>query len=254
VFTARSFMLAGLNTIQKHNSMRAKLYLIPGTMCNARLWSELSTYLHHYELVHMAIPSGCGAEQLVEQLASALPDQKVALLGFSAGAYLASLLTLRYPEKVEKLMLVSNSPCPLSANELALRKHNLQLINRYGYKGISLKKAEAMIDSSLHSHAVAHHQVSIIRQMDTELGEEVLKAQLLGTSERRDLKNELLKIEQRLCFVYSEQDPLINIRWMQDFSRHTQAVMHRVVGSGHMLPLEQPQLLSDYIRQWLNAP
>ena len=247
-------MLAGQNTIQKHNSMKAKLYLIPGTMCNARLWSELSAYLHHYELVHMAIPSGGGTEQLVEQLASALPAQKVALLGFSAGAYLASLLTLHYPEKVEKLMLVSNSPCPLSANELALRQHNLQLINRYGYKGISLKKAEAMIDPSLHSPAVAHHLVSIIRQMDTELGEEVLKAQLLGTSERKDLKNELLKIKQPLCFVYSEQDPLINVSWMQDFASHSQAVIHRVAGSGHMLPLEQPQVLSDYIRQWLNVP
>jgi pimeloyl-ACP methyl ester carboxylesterase len=247
-------MLAGYKTIQKHNSMKAKLYLIPGTMCNARLWSELSTCLHHYELVHMAIPSAGNAEQLVEQLASALPARKVALLGFSAGAYLASLLTLHYPEKVEKLMLVSNSPCPLSANELALRQHNLQLINRYGYKGISLKKAEAMIDASLHSPAVVQHLVSIIRQMDTELGEEVLKAQWLGTSERQDLKNELLKTEQPLCFVYSEQDPLINIRWMQDFACHSQAVIHRVAGSGHMLPLEQPQLLSDYIRQWLNIP
>jgi pimeloyl-ACP methyl ester carboxylesterase len=232
--------------------MKAKLYLIPGTMCNIRLWSKLSAYLERYELVHLSIPSETNTEQLVEQLASALPAQKVDLLGFSLGAYLASLLTLRYPEKVARLMLVSNSPCSLSANELAIRQHNLKLIDHYGYTGISLKKAEAMIDTSRHSPAEVQHLVNTIRQMDTELGEEVLKAQLRSTSKRRDLKDELLKTEKPLCFVYSEQDPLINSSWMQDFSGQSQAVIHTVPGSGHMLPLEQPKLLCLYIQQWLN--
>lgn len=232
--------------------MKTKLYLIPGTLCNARLWSELHTFLQDYELVHLAIPEGSDPLQIIEQLASALPEQKVNLLGFSLGAYLASLLTLHHPEKVAKLMVVSNSPCSLSADELAVRQHNLQLIERYGYTGISQKKAQAMIDTRLHSPAAVQQLVHIIMQMDAELGEDTIKAQLRSTSQRRDLKAELLKTKLPLCFVYSEQDSLIHLDWMQDFVSHATAVIHSVAGSGHMLPLEQPALLCHYIRQWLN--
>ncbi|MDF3126425.1 alpha/beta hydrolase [Rheinheimera sp. 1928-s] len=240
--------------------MKTKLYLIPGTLCNARLWSELVPYLSDYELVHLPIPSGSDPDQLVEHLASALPPHKSALLGFSLGAYLASLLTVRYPEKVAGLMLVSNSPGPLSTEELISRQHSLKLITDFGYKGISQKKAEALLDSAKLSPDAMQHIVKIIRQMDAELGEDALVAQLRVTSERRDLKDELLKLTFPIYFVYSEQDPLINSNWMQDFilssqicnQQYSQVVFHAVAGSGHMLPLEQPALLSHSIKQWLS--
>lgn len=240
--------------------MNTKLYLIPGTLCNARIWSELAPYLSDYELVHLPIPSVSDPDELVEHLASALPPHKSALLGFSLGAYLAALLTVRYPEKVAGLMLVSNSPSPLSAEELISRQHSLKLINDFGYKGISQKKAEALLDSTKLSPDALQHRVKIIRQMDAELGENTLKTQLGVTSERKDLKDELLKLTLPLCFVYSEQDSLINAHWMQDFMRssqkrhqhNSQVVFHAVAGYGHMLPLEQPALLSHYIKQWLS--
>ncbi|EGM78978.1 Putative hydrolase or acyltransferase of alpha/beta superfamily [Rheinheimera sp. A13L] len=252
-------MLADHGRSQKPNPMKTKLYLIPGTLCNARLWTELAPYLSDYELEHLPIPSGAAPEHLVEHLASALPSHKSVLVGFSLGAYLAALLTVRYPEKVAALMLVSNSPCPLSAQEQVSRQYSLQLITEFGYKGISQKKAEALVDSAKLSPDALQYIVNIIRQMDAELGEDTLKAQLGVTSERRDLKDELLKLTLPLCFVYSEQDPLINTHWMQHFMQSSQkrhqpsspVVFHAVAGSGHMLPLEQPALLSRYIKQWL---
>ncbi|MDR7122585.1 alpha/beta hydrolase [Rheinheimera soli] len=253
-------MLVDHGRSQKPDPMKTKLYLIPGTLCNARLWSELAPYLSNYELEHLPIPSGADPEHLVEQLAPALPAHKSVLLGFSLGAYLAALLTLRYPEKVAALILISNSPCPLSSEEQESRQQNIQLIQKFGYKGISQKKAEALVDSAKLSPDALQHIVNIIRQMDAELGEHALKAQLGVTSERRDLKDELLKLTQPLCFVYSEQDPLINTHWMQDFmqssqklhQQDSQVVFHAIAGSGHMLPLEQPALLSRYIKQWLS--
>lgn len=252
VFARTSFMLAPHNRSQQPDKMKPTLYLIPGTQCNARLWSELTPCLSDYELVHLPIPFAKHQEQLIEQLAAALPGRPIALLGFSAGAYLAALFTLRYPDKVARLMLVSNSPCPLSADELATRQQNLQLIERFGYKGISQKKAQAMIDTSRHDAAKIQHLVQIIRQMDNELGEQALKAQLCSTSERKDLKDGLLEMTQPLSVVYSDQDVLINHSWMHDFARQSQAVIHQVAGAGHMLPLEHPLLLSQHIRQWLS--
>lgn len=260
VFGLTSFMLVDHDHSKKPDSMKTKLYLIPGTLCNARLWSELAPHLSDYEPEHLPIPSGADPEHLVEDLASALPVHKSVLLGFSLGAYLAALLTVRYPEKVAALILVSNSPCPLSAQEQVSRRHSLQLITQFGYKGISQKKAEALVDSPKLSPDALQHIVNIIRQMDAELGEDRLKAQLEVTSERRDLKDELLRLTVPLCFVYSEQDPLINTHWMQDFMQssqklhqpNSQVVFHTIAGSGHMLPLEQAALLSHYIKQWLS--
>lgn len=245
-------MLAPDHRSQKPDKMKPKLYLIPGTQCNARLWSELSSGLSDYQLVHLPIPLAEQPEQLAEQLALAIPTQQVALLGFSAGAYLATLVASLYPEKVARLMLVSNSPCPLSESEFAVRQQNLLLIERFGYKGMSQKKAETLIDPCRHNAAEAQQFINIIRQMDTELGKDVLTAQWRSTSVRRDLKNELLNTKQPLCFVYSADDPLINRLWMQDFAQHNRAVIYAVEGSGHMLPLEQPALLCQYIQRWLN--
>ena len=50
--------------------MNKKLYLIPGTMCDERLWSELIPYFSSsIELVYLTIPSNKNFEELAEYYA-----------------------------------------------------------------------------------------------------------------------------------------------------------------------------------------
>jgi pimeloyl-ACP methyl ester carboxylesterase len=82
-----------------------KLYLIAGTMCNEKLWTELLPHLHSsLELVYLNIPRSKSFDELAEYYNNTLGSEKVSLIGFSLGGYIATYFSMLYPERVEKYL------------------------------------------------------------------------------------------------------------------------------------------------------
>ena len=86
-----------------------EVYCLPGTMCDQRLWDTTQQALgSHIALRHVAIPSEDSCVNGRSPRA-VLPTTPINLLGFSMGGYIACAFALAYPERINRLMVLSNT-------------------------------------------------------------------------------------------------------------------------------------------------
>jgi len=237
--------------------MRKKIYLIPGTMCNEKLWSKCLPLLEsvmgeHYEFVQVKIPRDMCFSQISVYLNNFFEEDKVNIIGFSLGGYIAAHFATTFVERVESAFIVANSPCTLCPAEEKQREEIVEFANLYGYKGLSKTRAAQLFDSSSWTEGQLEQLINIMVNMDTELGEAEFKSQMRCTSKRADLFELLVNTQTQLTFYYSEHDHLVNSVWLNKLQQaNSNCLMICNLGSSHMLPLEKPRELAEYVRMWL---
>lgn len=228
------------------------LYLIPGTMCDERLWRYLWPLLEDRQPRHLPIPPGENIAELVEGLVAQLPARPVNLFGFSLGGYLAAALAVAHPERIARLFICANTLRALPETELRQRRQLLDWVERHGYSGISDRKIAAMLAPGNRDRGEI---ADIMRSMDATLGEKALLSQLRATSERADLADELVALAAPVTFCFGEEDELVNREWLENLQRRRPGLrVTQVPGAGHMLPLERHQALAEEIQLWLGTP
>ncbi|SBS34873.1 2-hydroxy-6-oxononadienedioate/2-hydroxy-6-oxononatrienedioate hydrolase [Marinomonas spartinae] len=234
------------------NTEEKVIYCLPGTMCDERLWQFIEKVLVGITLKHVPLPQEESIEAIVESLSASLPTSPFFLLGFSMGGYVASAFTLKYPDRVAKLMVVSNTAQGLQESEIAQRKLALNWVAKKGYKGIPPKKAMSMLAQRNRQH---EYLIELIKEMDASLGEKVLIQQLASSLDRPDILCDLLNLSIPLCFCLGEEDSLISAqsrRSLEECKSATQAgkrvEVYVASHCGHMVTLEQPLWLCQKIK------
>jgi len=237
---------------------KKKVYLIPGTMCNEQLWSYIVPSLvasmgKNYEFVHVKIPKDKCFIDISKYLADLFKDERAIIIGFSLGGYIAAHFSATFPERVDKIFSIANSPCALYPLEEKQRQAIVKFVNRYGYQGMSKVRAKQLLDSeNITAHQLAHF-IDTMLIMDASLGESEFTSQMNFTSQRTDLFELLIETKVKSVFYYSERDLLVNAEWLNKLqSINTQCTMICTSGASHMLPFEKPEELIGHIQAWLN--
>jgi len=235
------------NIVEKQ---RKKVYFLPGTMCDERLWALVTPLLDTcIEPIFLSIENHQSLSALAQSLADKLPKQGVDLVGFSLGGYIASYFSCHYPNRVNRLAVIANSPCALNTQELSQRKMLVEQVKTVGYQGISHERVSAYFDSS----ASAAPFVRLIQAMDKSLGVETFVSQLTHTSVREDLSFALTQRKIPTLFCYSVNDTLVNQSWLSQLVEQSHYCSQLTFqGKGHMLPLEQPQQIAQQLSQWFS--
>lgn len=102
--------------------MKTKIYMIPGFMNNEKLWSRLTPLLEDkYELVHLEIPLKDSFDEMADEIYEKIEDEKINLMGFSLGGYISCYFGLKYPNKINKILVVACTPANLSKEECEKR-------------------------------------------------------------------------------------------------------------------------------------
>lgn len=229
--------------------MSKKLYFIPGTMCNEKLWEKVIPYLDpSIESVYLTIPQKNTVNEIVAHYKTLFGNDRISLIGFSLGGYIATSFATLHPDSVERLFVISNSPSDLSPEELAQRKAALALCKAHGYKGLSRKKIASLFDIQHRNDRL----IDIIIAMDKKLGEAEMLSQYEYTSKRTDLRKAIAGFPFPSYFYYSSDDKLVNPLWFKNLTTlDSNLTIISTAGTGHMLPLEKPQELAEHINQWL---
>lgn len=215
-------------------------------MCDERLWDFTQQAVgESLVLRHVSIPMEVSIEAIVNGLAEILPEGPISLLGFSMGGYLACAFALKYPERIQRLMVLSNTANGLLETERQQREIALNWVTKQGYNGIPKKKAAAMLGSS---NKEKDHLVDIIFAMDKALGEAVFIQQLKSSLDRPDLLLMLQDVKFPLCFAVGSDDALLSKAVIEDMRGSKRFDVKTVGECGHMLPLEQPNFLADILK------
>ncbi|WP_321470980.1 alpha/beta fold hydrolase [Halarcobacter sp.] len=230
---------------------KEKIYLLPGLMNNELLWERINPILEDkYELIYLPIPLTKDFDDAVKYLDNLIKDEKINLLGFSLGAYLASYYTIKRSEKINRVFLVAGTPSSLSEIEIKKREIFLKQMDNFGSINLSTKKIKLLLEDE---NQEDKYLIKLIKNMFDSFSLEEYKLQLSTTFQRKDIYEELLLINIPINFIYSKKDRLLNLKSMEKIdNRFKNVVLKPLEGSSHMIPLEKAETLSKEIICWMN--
>ena len=231
--------------------MKEKIYFIPGLMTDIRLWSRLVSYLNDdYKIVHIPIPHSEDFDEIIDILFNKFEEDKVNILGFSLGGYIASYFAITYPNRVNRLFTVAATPGNTTEAEVERRKEKFAIIEKEGF-GLTYEKAISLVEEQNRNDK---ELIQIIVDMFNEMGKESFITQLTSTFYRRDLFDDLKYLDFPIWFYYSLNDRLLNKEALGRLTtqEHNMKIISRV-GTSHNIPLEFPLELSVEIKNWMKA-
>ena len=229
--------------------MKEKIYLIPGLMTDIRLWQRLVPFLENdYELIHLPIPHSVDFDEIVDILFEKIKEEKINIVGFSLGGYIASYFAITYPNRVKRLFLVAATPGASDEAETERRKEKFAIIEKEGF-GLNYEKAISLVEKQNQND---EDLIKTIIDMFNDLGKETFISQLTSTFYRKDLFEDLIHLDIPIWIYYSQEDRLLNKKSLKKVlnSKHSMNVISRE-GTSHNIPLETPKELSEKIRKWM---
>jgi pimeloyl-ACP methyl ester carboxylesterase len=229
--------------------MKEKIYLLPGLMTDERLWSRLSVILKDkYELIHIPLPNFEDFDKSIKELNKVFEDEQVNLLGFSLGSYLASYYALKNPHKVNRVFNISGTPSGTKTTEIEKRRKKVTDMQVEGFKPLGYEKAKSLLEIQDDEELIF-----IVEDMFNSLGKDSFITQMNSTFNRIDMYEELKNLKIPIWYFYSIDDRLLNKKSIKEHllegSHHFNIISRE--GTSHNIPLEFPEELAEYIKQWL---
>ena len=225
--------------------------LIPGLGNNARLWSEQITELSdEYEVI---APDYSGAETITEMadsVVSQIPVETFSLVGFSLGGYIALHLVSLVPARVERLAFISSSP--YADTDKAIKQREFLI-------GQAHEAYESLLDDMgnfivFAQGPRAHQAREALIRMGHELGAEEFCRQQRATMQRPDCRGLLASIACPVRVLCGREDPVTPVGGNRYLAENIRGASLQILDdAGHLLPLEKPAEVSQFLRHWLQA-
>lgn len=239
--------------------MRAKarqqtLLLIPGMMCDARLFSpqiEALEKTNHINVIVAPIVNHDSIEKLAEEVLQSAPPT-FSLGGLSMGGIVAMEVWRQAPQRINKLCLMDTNPLAESEDIKLCREPQIAKVKRGQLREVM---RDEMKPKYLYQTSNLSHRQTILNlcmEMALDLGEEVFIRQSEALKNRPDQCQTLTKITCPTLILHGKSDALCPA------TRHQ--LMHQLVAhshytvidkAGHLPTLENPQQVNQLLQQWL---
>lgn len=226
--------------------------LLPGMMCDARLFEPQILDLSRDRVVSVALPAN---DIRIERIARLVLDQlpaRFALAGHGLGGMVAMEMVRRAPDRVTRLCLMDTNPLA-ETPAVAASREPMIVAARAG------NLDEVLRESIRPDHCApgpAHVEVlNRVFEMGQDLGEEVFVAQSRAMQRRGDQQGTLRRCKLPTMVICGEHDTLTPVKRHQFMSELMPNAQLRIIeGAGHLPMLEQPGAVNVALRDWLEMP
>ena len=240
------------NPFKSRLAMTEPVVFLPGMMCDARVFGAQILDLSGQTPVMVApITKGERIEEIASSLLDALPA-KCALVGLSMGGIVAMELLRRAPERVSRIALISTSPLDDTPQISAARE---PLMVRAKAGRLEDVMAETLRPEYLAPGPKRVEVLSIVKEMSQALGPDVFIRQSRALQRRRDQQSTLRKCKVPaliMCGAHDQLTPVKRHSFMAELIPNAQ--LQIMEHSGHLPPLEQPDAVTQVLRDWLKMP
>lgn len=232
--------------------MSEPLVLLPGMMCDARLFGPQIAALSP-DTVVIAAPI-TGGERIGE-IASGLLDQlplRFALAGLSMGGIVAMEILRRAPDRVTRIALMDTNPLAETPQVAANREPQIVKVRTGGLREVM---RDEMKPNYLAPGPQREEILELVLEMALGLGPEVFCRQSRALQKRGDQQTVLRKSEIPaliLCGAHDRLCPVKRHEFMAELMPNAQLVV--LENSGHLPTLEEPERVTAALREWLGKP
>jgi pimeloyl-ACP methyl ester carboxylesterase len=231
---------------------RLPLVVLPGTLCDARLWADQIAALSAWQLVQVGdLTRDTSITAMAARLLAGAPP-RFALAGLSLGGIVALEIVRRAPERVDRLALLSTTARPASAGQRE-QWRALAELTRAG------RLAEVVRDQLLPKLVSPDGLrvpgvVAAIEAMAEAVGPQGYLRQLAALETRVDSRPHLERITCPTLVLAAEADVICPQELHAEIAAAIpRAHLERLPGCGHLSALEQPRAVTEVLRAWLAA-
>jgi len=215
--------------------------LLPGMMCDARLWSHQIAAFDVPVYVADTSKSDNFADMAAQVLAAAPPS--FAMAGLSMGGILAFEIWRQAPERVTHLALLDTNPHPDAPSRKSIRFEQIA--------AAAAGKLEELAIESLKPLYLAEKSrddetlLKTILDMALALGPDVFERQSLAVMNRPDSAPTLASISCPTSVICGREDAICPVRF-HEFMAHEIPDANLVVidDCGHLSSMEQPEVVT----------
>jgi pimeloyl-ACP methyl ester carboxylesterase len=235
------------------SASRQTLLLLPGLLCDERLWRDAIAPLHDIAdpvVADLTRDDTVGA--MAERALAALPEGPFALAALSMGGYVAfELLRRAAPGRVTRLALLDTSARPDTA-EQARRRRGLMSLTRSGqFRGVTPR----LLPQLLHPSRLGTPLAGEVMEMAERVGRDAFLRQQAAILARPDLRPDLPALDLPALVAVGAEDALTPPELAEEMAALIPgARLHRFPGCGHLPPMEDPPAATALLRDWLGWP
>lgn len=225
------------------------LVLIPGMMCDARMWGDIPAALAP-RAIHHALPV---EGQTIAGMATAIlhdAPARFALAGLSMGGIVAMEIVAQAPERIERLALLDTNPLAEAPEMQARRAPQIARAMSGDLDGVMRDEMKPNYLADPSDKAT----LDLCMDMARALGPEVFRRQSLALRDRADRTDTLRRFKGPALVLMGEADracPRDRHDLMHALMPQSKLVI--VADAGHLPPLEHPAATRAALQDWLTA-
>lgn len=231
------------------------LILVPGLLCNERVWAPQIRALESEWSIQVA---DHGKLDSLGGMAQAIIDKappRFAIAGHSMGGRVTLEVLRRVPERVTHVALLDTGAHPVAPGEAGQREAagRYALLERARKEGMRAM-AWLWLQNMVHPNRLNDQPlVEEILDMMSGMTPEIFEAQIRALLNRPDGKPVLQSIRCPTLILTGNEDSWAPPKQHEDMAALVPGSRLVVVPNcGHMSTLEQPEAVTEALRSWLN--
>jgi pimeloyl-ACP methyl ester carboxylesterase len=232
--------------------MSEPLVLVPGMMCDARLYGpQIELLSREMNLMVACATRGERVEEIASDILMACP-QKFALAGLSMGGIIAMEILRRAPERVTRIALMDTNPQAETPQTSVAYEPMIV--------GVKAGRLDEVMRGFMKPDYLAPgprrmEVLALMAEMARDLGPQVFLRQVRALQKRRDQQATLRKCKVPalvLCGAHDRLTPVKRHEFMAGLIPYAKLVV--LDDAGHVPTLEAPDAVTQALREWMDQP
>ena len=226
--------------------MTSHLLLLPGLLCDARLWRDAVSGLPAQPMVADFTQDDSIAAMASRALASAPP--RFALAGLSMGGYVAFEIMRQAPDRVTHLALLDTSARADDDARKETRRKGIEMVGQGRFIGVS----RGLLANLVAPHTLGTPLAEEVQAMAERVGPQAYIRQQNAIMNRPDSRPGLGAISVPTLVGVGELDRLTPPDLAAEMANAiADAELVRFPGAAHLPTMEAPRAVGDAMRAWL---
>lgn len=226
------------------------LLLLPGLVCDQRLWASQATGLEDIcAVTHVDLTGADSISRLAASAIEQAPAGQFALAGLSMGGYVALEIMRQAPERVFALALLDTSARPDTDEASANRRKAMQQAKTDFDEVIKGLTAKLIHPDQMQNAALT----DVIAAMAHSLGKDVFSQQQNAIIGRKDSRGLLKNIQCPTLILCGRDDGVTPVEVHEEMYQEIRNSQLCVIDAcGHLSALEQPEQVTAALKAWLS--